>query len=342
MSFYEVFFMYSFYYIEPQIDQLAQQQAAIHKAVLKIIEGKADKVSLLDTTLTSSNKDRAYLNAYHPFYNLIVAYHYFDANVFDEVLKSNRKSLSPYCQLLQQCDVFIHIREATGLAIEIDGQLSINLSALEEVYWLLGALKIGSCSPEFRRAISQYKHDTGYTDNLRHYSHYIRNLFNAYSRLLVIRIDLGYQQQQRIDYAAFRADMDYLLRLIPIHPIFKDLAGYIWKLEHGNDKGYHVHLLLLYDGAQRKSDYYIAMQVGEFWQKDITLGRGLYFNCNTKEQKEQYHYCYLGVVHRDEQPKIDCMIEQGVKYLVKTDEYLRLTKPDNRRTLGRGVIKSKK
>lgn len=337
-----------------QKDQLAKQQTAIHKAVMQILTGKADKIPLLlDTNITQQptaiilDQNRAYLNPLHPFTKLIEAYQIFDPYLFQQLFNTTWSDqapnkltpLSPYCQLLLQSDVFINLREQTQLAKEANGLLSINLLALEDIYWLLGALTIGSANPAFRTAVSQYNHDTGYTDNLRDYSRYVRNLFNSYSRLLMIRIDLGYQQHQCTDYAVFRTDMEYLLRIIPSNPVFKDLAGYIWKLEHGNDKGYHVHLLLCYDSAKRWSDYTIAKQIGELWQNEITLGRGLYFNCNAPEQKDNYANCYLGVVHRSEQPKINWMVAQGVKYLVKTDEYLRLTKPDNRRILGRGVIK---
>lgn len=329
-----------------QKELLIKQLASIHKAVMQLVEGKTDKVSLLDQTITHLQHNRAYLNPKHPFYNLIETYQDFDTYLFHQLFnnvqsrqQNNKvKPTSPYCQLLLQCDVFINIRETIELVKEVDGQLSINLLALEEVYWLLGALTIGSVVPAFRSAVSQYNHKTGYTDNLREYSHYIRNLFNTYSRLLVIRVDLGYQQGVSVTYEQFRTDVDYLLNIIPSNPAFKDLVGYIWKLEHGNDKGYHVHLLLFYNSAKRWSDYYIAQQIGELWQNHITLNRGLYFNCNTKQQKEQYHYCYLGVVHRNEQQKITWIVEQGVSYLVKTDEYLRFTKPDDRRILGRGIM----
>ncbi|UYZ84863.1 inovirus Gp2 family protein [Entomomonas sp. E2T0] len=348
--------MYYNPYLQPK-DQLAKQQVAIHNAVMQIVAGKADRMPLLVSSSTTPyqrliaiDSDRAYLNPQHPFYDLIEAYHYFDVKLFDALFNNNLydqqknkvKLLSPYCQLLLQCDVFINIRESIELAKEVNGLLSIKLLALEDIYWLLGALKIGSMEPAFKTAVSQYNHDTGYTDNLREYSHYVKNLFNTYSRLLVIRVDLSYQQNSSISYEDFRTDVDYFIKLIPSNPAFKDLVGYIWKLEHGNDKGYHVHLLLFYDGAKRWSDYYITQQIGELWQNDITLGRGLYFNCNTPKQKNSYLNCYLGMVHRSEQQKIECIIAQGVSYLVKIDEYLRLTKLNRRRVLGKGVIKSKK
>lgn len=361
----------NYYWIK---DRLAKQQSCIHSAVKQLIEGKGDKILITHPTLIPDNQSlnkpndsntnnnlnnknnednhlnqnttnpymsnsRAYLNPDHPFSELIQAYSTFDSIVFKQCFPD--KNFSPYTQLLLMCDVLINIREQLELQLESNGLLSINLLALQDIYQLLGSLTINSQSPVFKKALSQYHHDTGYTDNFRAYSHYISNLFQQYSRLLIIRIDLGYQQQHITNYETFRADIDYFIKLIPSNPVFKDLIGYIWKLEYGTDKGYHAHLLLCYDGAKRRSDYHIAKQIGELWQHDITLGRGIYFNCNAKEQKESYKHCYLGMVHRSETDKINWMIEYGVSYLLKTDEYLRLMKPDNRRILGRGVIKVK-
>ncbi|AWM79336.1 hypothetical protein DKL61_02605 [Gammaproteobacteria bacterium ESL0073] len=321
---------------------LALQQVRLYKAVKQLIDGNYDKVSLIDSTPHHEpiESNRAYLNPEHPFYTLLEAYNDFDEDYFYSTMGIR---LSPYVQLLLMCDGLINIREQ----VELDshrGQLTINALALQDIFWLIEALYMNSQSPSFRSILSQYYHDTGYTDHLRQYSRYIEELFDHYRRVLVIRLDLGYKEyisDNRCCYAAFRADMDYFINLIPSNPVFKDLIGYIWKLEYGTDKGYHAHLLLCYDGSKRRSDYHIAKQVGELWQHNITLGRGLYFNCNTKEQKANYKHCYLGMVHRDDENKINWMIEYGVSYLLKTDEYMRLMKPDNRRILGRGVIKAK-
>ena len=332
------------YYAEHHKQQayLAHQQVRLHKAVKQLIEDNHDKVSLIDFTSDSDNleSNRTYLNPEHPFYSLIEAYDDFNEDYFNKTMGIR---LSPYVQLLLMSDRLIHIREQ----VELDShraQLTINALALEDIYWLINALRMNSQTPAFRREISNYHHDTGYTDNLRKYSRYIEDLFDRYRRVLVIRLDLGYKEHltdNHCSYEDFRADMDYFIKLIPSNPVFKELIGYIWKLEYGNDKGYHAHLLLCYDGAKRKSDYYIAKQIGELWQQQITLGRGVYFNCNTKEQKANYKQCYLCMVSRSETHKINWITEYGVSYLLKTDEYLRLMKFDNRRILGRGVIKEK-
>lgn len=338
------------YYVEHYKQQvyLVHQQASLHKAVKQLIEGNADKVPLIVSNLHHERIEslRTYLNPEHPFYSLIEAYNNFDEDYFYHLTGIQ---LSPYVQLLLMCDGLINIREQVELLKEntdscFNPMLSINALALPDMFWLIEALYMNSQDPSFRRMLSQYYHDTGYTDNVRQYSRYIEELFDCYRRLLVIRLDLGYKEnisQNHCSYEAFRADMDYFINLIPSNPVFKDLIGYIWKLEYGTDKGYHAHLLLCYDGSKRRSDYYIAKQIGELWQHGITLGRGLYYNCNTKEQKENYQHCYLGMVHRSETDKINWIKEYGVSYLVKNDEYLRLMKPDNRRILGRGVMKVK-
>ena len=44
------------------------------------------------------------------------------------------------------------------------------------------------------------------------------------------------------------------------------------------------------------------------------------------------------MVHRSEQQKIECIIAQGVNYLLKVDEYLRFIRPKGSRILGRGIL----
>lgn len=63
----------------------------------------------------------------------------------------------------------------------------------------------------------------------------------------------------------------------------------------------------------------------------------VYFNCNTKAIKQKYQICCIGEVHRDDLPQIACLNEELIPYLLKVDEFLRLTKADNRRLTGRGI-----
>lgn len=129
---------------------------------------------------------------------------------------------------------------------------------------------------------------------------YLNKLITHYSELLFVRVDLGYLKEQQV-YISIEDVQQHLKmlrnRIANQDGCFFGLQGYAWASEQGVDKGYHCHLLLIYDPSKRQSDWYLADQVGKLWQS-ITGNLGWYFNCNTTEHKQQFEIngC-LGVGH---------------------------------------------
>lgn len=318
--------------------QQANSAGGINNAIVKLLNDPHKRS--LPFTCSLLTDERVYLNPYHPFYLLIQAYYLFDEALFQQLFQD--KGLSPYCRLLLQSDQFIDIRSKVDLCEE-EGywdnnykKFSINLNALEAVQQLLTSLIINAQDPAFNSAVSQYHHDTGFTDNLREYIEYIEQLCISYSRLLVVRVDLGYRQNQLITEETFYTHVRRFLKRIQSNPVFNHLAGYITKLEQGFERGYHIHLMFFYNSAKKRADAYLAQRVGELWQDAITHGQGTYFNCNTDEHKATYPICFLGRLQRNEHIRMTCLKQIGVKYLVKTDEYFRLMKPYGKKLLSRG------
>lgn len=172
---------------------------------------------------------------------------------------------------------------------------------------------------------------------------YLENLINHYSKLLFIRVDLAYLKAKHstIDISVFKDDVQKLIGFIQDgDTCFKDIEGYAWALEQGEDKGYHCHLLLIYNGAVRKQDYYYADQVIARW-RTITEEDGYGFNCNTKEHKDQFRRLDklgVGMIHRDNPREVSNALNTCA-YLVnpeKTNQYLRV-KSKNMRTFGTGT-----
>ncbi len=57
--------------------------------------------------------------------------------------------------------------------------------------------------------------------------------------------------------------------------IFRDQVGYAYRLEQGGkSKGYHCHLLAIYNGSLRIKDDYLAQAIGELWLEKITKEDG--------------------------------------------------------------------
>ena len=157
--------------------------------------------------------------------------------------------------------------------------------------------------------LSQYKNDywkelnifiQQEIQNQNSLQQYLTKLITHYSELLFVRIDLGYlkEQQVYIGIEDVQQHMNILRnRIANQDSCFLGLQGYAWALEQGSDKGYHCHLLLIYDPTKRQSDWYLADQVGKLWQS-ITGNLGWYFNCNTREHKQQFEKSgRLGVGH---------------------------------------------
>lgn len=174
---------------------------------------------------------------------------------------------------------------------------------------------------------------------------YIDSLFEHYSRLVVIRLDL-YEDgpiisQSDIEKKYWQAKYDFkhLLNNAKMNSLFDARVGYIWSLEYGPERGFHYHLILFFDGSLVCDDAYLAWQIGEYWNVVITNGRGSHQNCNA--HKEDYRRLGIGIgigmVHYSDVEKIN-YLKQAAAYLVKVDHYVRMLTPDNGRTFGRGEI----
>jgi len=149
----------------------------------------------------------------------------------------------------------------------------------------------------------------------------IEALFDCYSRLQVIRVDLGYTafDSPYIDYETARYHREQLCQAFNTHPLFKHLVGYAWKLEWQPTKGFHYHVFLFFNGHQRQEDITHARLIGELWVQSITGGQGLYYNCNLDAERN-YHHNAMGRIDYYDFEKQRGLYELA-KYLTKIDEY---------------------
>lgn len=119
---------------------------------------------------------------------------------------------------------------------------------------------------------------------------YLTKLITHYSELLFVRVDLGYLEEQQV-YVGIQDVQQHMNilrnRIANQDGCFMGLRGYAWALEQGGDKGYHCHLLLIYNPSKRQNDWYLADQVWQMWNS-ITGNIGVHFNCNTTEHKQKF------------------------------------------------------
>lgn len=178
--------------------------------------------------------------------------------------------------------------------------------------------------------------------NQRSLREYLQKLTHHYAKLLFIRIDLSIElkHQHAVDIEQFNAYLrTFINRVQNQDTCFKSLQGYAWALEHGEQKGYHCHLLLIYDGHKHQKDFGMAIQVGQCWS-EITANQGYYFISNSPEYKEQLlrkGRLGIGMIHRSRPEQIQNAINAAM-YLVnpeKDNQHLRARIKDMR-SFGKG------
>lgn len=148
---------------------------------------------------------------------------------------------------------------------------------------------------------------------------YLTKLITHYSELLFVRVDLGYLKEQQVNIGIQDVQQHMKIlrnRIANQDGCFMGLRGYAWALEQGTEKGYHCHLLLIYDPSKRLSDWYLADQVWQMWNS-ITDNMGWHFNCNTTDHKQKFmRNDRLGVGH------IQCNVELEISNALNTAMYL--------------------
>ncbi|MCG3808617.1 inovirus-type Gp2 protein [Psychrobacter sp. Ps4] len=153
---------------------------------------------------------------------------------------------------------------------------------------------------------------------------YMRQMLNHYSRLLIVRVDLGYSKDTShlVSIETFHKHLKKLRELIgKTESCFEELEGNVIALEQGHDRGYHIHLLLLFDGSRRCKDTHIGKLVGEKWQS-VTGGLGSYYNCNNpqyKKEQEALGRLGIGMIHRRNPKEVQNAIRASL-YLTQPDK----------------------
>lgn len=182
-------------------------------------------------------------------------------------------------------------------------------------------------------------------DNKNGLEKYIKQLTQHYSKLLFIRVDLSIalEHQHGIGIEQFNQYLRTFINRVQNHDTcFKDIQGYVWAIEQGETKGYHCHVLLIYDGHKHQKDFGMAIQVGQSWS-EITANKGYYFTSNSPEYKEQFAQkgtLGVGMIHRS-QPKLVENAINAAMYLVnpeKDNQHLR-AKVVRMRSFGKGQYK---
>ena len=172
---------------------------------------------------------------------------------------------------------------------------------------------------------------------------YIEALQEKHSKLNVIRVDLAYKKPYSADVTLDEATKDFnrMMNNRRSKPsIFKDQVGFICKKEYTKDKGVHLHGVFLYDGQKILKDSHKSDQIGEYWNNEITQGKGSYHNCNRK--KNEYEKNGIGMLeHSDSEKRKN--LDIALSYLCKDEQTIDELKTSNKdRAFTRGTMPKSK
>lgn len=153
---------------------------------------------------------------------------------------------------------------------------------------------------------------------------YLKQLFNHYARLLLVRIDFAIERkcQHEIGIAQFHAWINQMSnRYSNKDGCFSGLQGYAWAIEQGIDKGFHCHTLLIYDGSKHQNDYGLGLQVAQYWQQ-LTQDKGYCFISNDPNYKRQFEVqgtLGIGMIHRNNPIEVQNALNAAL-YLVNPEK----------------------
>ncbi|MCG6037441.1 MULTISPECIES: inovirus-type Gp2 protein [Acinetobacter] len=182
-------------------------------------------------------------------------------------------------------------------------------------------------------------------DNQKLFLQQLKTIIYDHNQLLFVRVDLGYLKDSMptINIKDFYAHISSLIKLMKDkNNCFKHLLGYGLALEQGITKGYHGHLLLIYNGSKHDQDWDLGDKVTKKWES-ITHYLGYGRHSNTKEIKDGYKrqgILGIGMIKREHPSQVHNALK-AAQYLVEPEKYgqMLLVKPLGRRSFFKGSYK---
>lgn len=148
-------------------------------------------------------------------------------------------------------------------------------------------------------------------------SEYLDALQEKYSKLLIVRVDLSYGENENVSLEQAYKDFNRLLNNRRGKPkIFKHNVGYTEMVEYTEKKGVHFHTAFIFDGQKVSKDQIKGEQLGVHWRDNITKGKGIYYNCNRNDYGEHHGIGMLD--HKDKEKRKNA--DEALAYLCKDDK----------------------
>ena len=146
----------------------------------------------------------------------------------------------------------------------------------------------------------------------------LASLFERYSRILVVRVDLKYKSEyvQDIEFSDFHANIKKVSAAATQQKgNFKDCLGFALRLEEAPRTGLHCHAVFFFDGGLRHQDLTIAQAICLWWENTVTSGKGAGWNVNqywksqSADSPEKREQMVIGPVDRRDEEKVLKMVD---------------------------------
>lgn len=168
---------------------------------------------------------------------------------------------------------------------------------------------------------------------------YCHQLHNSYSKLLAVRVDLGYVKKyaNQCGLSDIKRDVKHMLdNRRGNRSLFEHLVGYVVKYEFTEEKGPHAHALFFYDGQKVCKDEHYGHQIGKYWSEKIAGGNGVFYSCNY--DKDQYGQCGIGMIDHSNFEKRAILDKKVIGYLLKAEQSINGIKQTGReRSITKGI-----
>lgn len=185
---------------------------------------------------------------------------------------------------------------------------------------------------------------------------YFDALFVDYTKILTVRVDLGYaaSETEKITYEKARSDIKRFVNYRHWHGFFEHCIGFVIGRERGTGsvqenggtgRGYHFHCFILFDGQKEKNDVELAKKVIDYWDNRIVNSprrplepriKTWHRNCNAVQA--DYQYNGIGMVQHFDELKRWHMIFALI-YLTKNSQSLGDDVPAGTKALTKGEHK---
>jgi len=147
---------------------------------------------------------------------------------------------------------------------------------------------------------------------------YVADLFQEYSRLLILRVDLYFlpDHPEWADTDAAGRSIKAFMRALRDGRVVPNMLGSALRLENAPRRGIHAHLLVAMDGHLHREAATWSQILGETWVEKYSNGHGTYFNCYVR--KDWFKFNGLGLVHISDVRKL-IGVREALRYMTKPD-----------------------